>query len=95
MPESYDSLRSAAEAALRDARQALDREIADYPTPIAGCDAQFNHLLAERRRVLAANRAAAEGSYAGKRSCPITGGIWLRRSSRFTALPDHAARSTG
>ena len=33
------------------ARAALEAEIRAYPTPIAGCDAQYNHLLAERRRV--------------------------------------------
>ena len=33
------------------ARKVLDDEIHDYPTPISGCDAQYNHLLAERRRV--------------------------------------------
>ena len=32
------------------ARDALDAEIRAYPTPISGCDAQYNHLLAERRR---------------------------------------------
>jgi len=31
-------------------------EINEYPTPIAGCDAQFNHLLAERTKVDAALR---------------------------------------
>ena len=51
MPQSYEVLRAEAEAALRRARAALDREIGDYPTPIAGCDAQFNHLIAERRRL--------------------------------------------
>ncbi len=35
---------------LATARQALDAEIRGYPTPISGCDAQYNHLLAERRR---------------------------------------------
>jgi hypothetical protein len=28
----------------------LDAEIREYPTPVSGCDAQYNHLLAERRR---------------------------------------------
>ncbi len=42
---------------LHAARAALDAEIHGYPTPISGCDAQFNHLLAERRRVMAALRA--------------------------------------
>ncbi len=35
---------------LADALDALDAEIRDYPTPVSGCDAQYNHLLAERRR---------------------------------------------
>lgn len=42
---------------LADARDALDAEIRDYPTPVAGCDAQYNHLLAERRRAREALRA--------------------------------------
>ncbi len=36
---------------LERAKKALDREIASYPAPVAGCDAQFNHLLAEQTRV--------------------------------------------
>ena len=60
MPESYDCLRDAAETALIRARAALDREIAEYPTPVAGCDAQFSHLLAERRRLAAALHALAQ-----------------------------------
>ena len=40
----------AARQNLASARDALDAEIRDYPTPVSGCDAQFNHLLAERRR---------------------------------------------
>lgn len=46
-----------AKAALLDARADLDAEISEYPTPISGCDAQYNHLLAERRRVHAALQA--------------------------------------
>lgn len=30
----------------------IKAEIADYPGPVAGCDAQFNHLLEERQRLL-------------------------------------------
>ena len=51
-PYSYElenALRS-----LSRARMLLTDEIADYPTPISGCDAQFNPLLAERRRIGAA-----------------------------------------
>lgn len=40
--------------ALRAAKRNLADEVAAYPTPISGCDAQFNHLLAERQRIDAA-----------------------------------------
>ena len=33
---------------LEMARDAVLRELRDYPRPIAGCDQQFNHLLATR-----------------------------------------------
>ena len=45
-----------AKSELLIARAALNGEISDYPTPISGCDAQFNHLLAERQKVLEALR---------------------------------------
>ena len=45
-----------ARKSLCSARHLLGDEIANYPTPIAGCDAQFNHLLAERHKVLEALR---------------------------------------
>lgn len=32
--------------------EAVKAEIASYPGPVAGCDAQFNHLLEERQRLL-------------------------------------------
>lgn len=40
-----------ARAELMVAKSLLCREISNYPTPIAVCDCQFNHLLAERRRI--------------------------------------------
>lgn len=46
--------RQVALSSLVEARRALECEIAEYPTPISGCDAQFTHLLAERRRLIAA-----------------------------------------
>lgn len=54
----------AAHAALEAARRRLADEIAGYPGPIAGCDAQFNHLLAERDRVNAALAALVRGESA-------------------------------
>ena len=40
-----------AKSSLLEAKRTLVQEISNYPAPISGCDAQFNHLLAERRRV--------------------------------------------
>ncbi len=36
---------------LQSARQALSVEISEYPAPISGCDARFNHLLSERQKI--------------------------------------------
>ena len=43
-PATWQELRHRLEAR----RAALNAEIAAYPGPITGCDAQFNHLLEER-----------------------------------------------
>ncbi|MDJ0686865.1 MAG: hypothetical protein QNJ84_19470 [Alphaproteobacteria bacterium] len=40
-----------AAALLREAEAALSAELVDYPTPVAGCDLQYTHLLATRSRV--------------------------------------------
>ncbi len=37
---------------LIQARRLVNDEIRTYPTPISGCDAQFNHLLGERQKIL-------------------------------------------
>ena len=34
------------------AKTILTAEINDYPTPVAGCDVQFNYLLGERQKIL-------------------------------------------
>lgn len=36
---------------LEKERHRINKEIRNYPTPIAGCDAQFNYLLEERVRI--------------------------------------------
>lgn len=51
MDRDYRDLKQDAETALCAARAALELEISAYPTPISGCDAQFNHLLVDRRRL--------------------------------------------
>jgi hypothetical protein len=44
---------------LVEEKRAVSAEIEAYPRPIAGCDAQFNHLL-ERRRLLFAELSRLE-----------------------------------
>ena len=51
IPETVPDPTARARAALAEAAAALDAEIRAYPAPVAGCDAQYNHLLAERHRV--------------------------------------------
>jgi hypothetical protein len=41
---------------LEQKRREISAEINKYPSPIAGCDAQFNGLLEDRRRMLAGLR---------------------------------------
>ncbi len=48
--QTHASTIETARRLLAMARDALDAEIREYPTPVSGCDAQYNHLLAERRR---------------------------------------------
>ena len=59
-------------------KDAVAAEIQAYPRPIAGCDAQFNHLL-ERRRLLweelsyietaRGDRTASVGDYLQRSTC--------------------------
>ena len=51
MTRDIDTLLAQAHQALETARYALAQEITTYPTPISGCDAQFNHLLAQRSQI--------------------------------------------
>lgn len=57
MAAKVESRVNAARAELKEAKAQLTREIRRYPTPIAGCDCQFNHLLAQRTKITAALRA--------------------------------------
>lgn len=57
MDDNFQDCIVAARSELAIARALLNDEITGYPAPIAGCDVQFNHLLAERQKVLAALRS--------------------------------------
>lgn len=57
MTDHFQDCILAARSELAVARRLLSAEISAYPAPISGCDAQFNHLLAERQKVLSALRS--------------------------------------
>lgn len=54
---TYDDRISEAREALVAARHALHSEISSYPSPISGCDAQYNYLIGLRGSVADALRA--------------------------------------
>lgn len=49
---AYEDAIEAARVALIEARQLLQSEIADYPHPISGCDAQYVRLMSDRTRII-------------------------------------------
>lgn len=62
-----------AEASLVAAKRALTEEMRAYPTPISGCDAQYNHLVAERNRVQAALTTLAGTPFVATPRTPFAG----------------------
>ncbi len=52
MTPSYEDALDETRTALEKARRLLLEEIADYPTPISGCDAQYVRLMSDRTRIL-------------------------------------------
>ncbi len=54
---SYETALDAARDALREAQAALHAEIRAYPTPVSGCDAQYNHMIGQRGAIAEALRA--------------------------------------
>lgn len=45
------ALKEALSDHLERIKRPINQEIRNYPMPAAGCDAQFNHLIEERRRL--------------------------------------------
>ncbi len=51
MKDDVEDYLTVAVAELGAAKRVLAEAIRAYPTPISGCDAQFNHLLSQRKAV--------------------------------------------
>lgn len=73
MPHSSSDLIAHAETCLHRAAQALGDEMRAYPTPVSGCDAQYNHLISERNRVHAALAALTGASFVATPRTPFLG----------------------
>jgi len=52
----YEEALEAARVELARAQALLAEEIAGYPTPISGCDAQFIRLISDRTRIASSLR---------------------------------------
>ena len=57
--EPYELAIEAARSELEEARERLNAQILSYPSPISGCDIQFNRLLSDRTRISKALAALA------------------------------------
>ncbi len=44
----HEECLTVARAQLKTARDLIQDELRNYPTPVSGCDAQFNHLIGLR-----------------------------------------------
>ena len=73
MPNSHSDLIAAAERQLISAAETLADEMRTYPTPVSGCDAQYNHLIAERNRVHAALTALTGTPFVATPRTPYEG----------------------
>ncbi len=79
MTDSFEDCMVAARAELTTAQRLIQREITSYPAPIAGCDVQFNSLLAERQKISAALRSLEEAVFVPTPRTPTpTAGIESR-----------------
>ncbi len=71
MTDSFEDCMVAARAELTMAQRLIHREITSYPAPIAGCDVQFNTLLAERQKISAALRSLDEAVFVPTPRTPV------------------------
>ena len=73
MSTSYTQPLADAHAALKQAQALINAEISSYPTPISGCDAQFNHLIGERQRIASALSAMRQAVFVPTPRIPTPG----------------------
>ncbi|WP_298822562.1 hypothetical protein [uncultured Roseibium sp.] len=74
MKTEYDAHIEAATLALQIARQQITDEIKNYPTPVAGCDLQYNVLLSKRMQVTRALHAMSSEVFVPTPRTLVAGG---------------------
>ena len=57
---TYKNCLTVARAEMQAARQLLQDEMRAYPTPVSGCDAQYNHMVGVRGAISEALRSLEE-----------------------------------
>ncbi len=70
---TYETHLSAARDALHAARSAIQEELRAYPTPVSGCDAQYNHLIGQRGAITAALQALEAPRFVATPRIPFEG----------------------
>ena len=70
---SHDTKLDEARASLRQALDLIQQEMQSYPTPISGCDAQYNHLLGQRGAISEALRVLGAPQFVATPRTPEPG----------------------
>lgn len=73
LPMTYSECLTVVRAELLAAKSLIQEEIRDYPTPIAGCDAQYNHLIGLRGSVFEALHALDAPAFVATPRAPSPG----------------------
>ncbi len=70
---TYDTRLKRAVQELTEARSLIAEELRGYPTPVSGCDAQYNHLIALRNAVGQALAALRTPPFVATPRTPVPG----------------------
>ena len=57
---NYEDRLTVAQAELQKAKALIQEELRAYPTPVSGCDAQYNYLIGQQSSIRAALIELAE-----------------------------------
>ena len=69
----FEECLTVARAELQNALTQIQEELRSYPTPVSGCDAQFNYLIGQRSSVRNALHELAEPRFVATPRIPEAG----------------------